>query len=198
MNKLVIGITGGIGSGKSTVSKLFEEHGCIVLKADPIAKQVMVEEDSIISEITNIFGSESYIDGKLNTKYLASKVFSDPDQIKILNSIVHPIAIKKIEQLITQNLISNNIVIVESALIFESDMENLFDYILLLTAPEDTRIKRVIERDHESAHEIKSRIMNQLDDKEKIDKSDFVLQNNGSIEELKNKALFFLNLFKSL
>ena len=198
MKKLVIGITGGIGSGKSTVSEIISQNNYTVLKADDIAKKIMSEDSKIISEISSKFGIESYIDGKLNKKYLADKVFNNPEKIGLINSIIHPPTIefiRKESQIILQK---SDLVFVESALVFEAKMEDLFNYILLITSLEDTRIKRVLNRDLESMSEIKSRIMNQIPEEQKRGKSDFVIENNSTLEELKTRVIFFLNLFKSL
>lgn len=198
MSKLVIGITGGIGSGKSTISNIFQENDYEVILSDNIAKELMFNDDKVKNKIISEFGKECYTDGKLNTKVLAEKVFNHPEQIKKINSIVHPPTIAEIKNRINKVLQRYSIVFVESALIFEANMADMFDYVLLITADENTRIKRVLNRGVETVSEIKSRMMNQLSETEKIGKSDFVIHNDFSIEQLKEKAHFFLNLFKTL
>lgn len=198
MSKLVIGITGGIGSGKSTLSNIFEKKGHIVILSDDIAKELMFDDNDVKKKIINEFGQECYGDGQLNTKILAEKVFNHPEQMKKINSIVHPPTISEIQNRVKKALVKYSIVFVESALIFEANMVNMFDYVLLITADEDTRIKRILDRDVETVSEIKSRMMNQLPEERKISRSDFVIHNDSSVEQLNEKAQFFLNLFKTL
>ena len=195
---MVIGITGGIGSGKTTVTNIFVENGFCVLLADKIAKNIMNENHDISNKIVNIFGNECYVDGKLIPKVLANKVFNHPEKISILNSIVHPPTIAKIKDEIELNNKNHKIVLVEVPLLFEANMVDLFDFILLVTSDIDTRIRRVLERDNNTAAEIKGRIEAQLPEDQKRGRSDFVIENNSSIDQLREKTLFFLNLFKSL
>ncbi len=198
MKKFLIGITGGIGSGKSTVTDYYKSLGYKILKADNIAKQVMVEDKEIIKNIKKEFGEQCYINGKLNTKYLAKKAFSHPDEVAKLNKIVHPKAIAKVKELANKLLRNNSIVLVEAAILFEAHWENIFDYIILITSDEDKRILRIIERDNATLQEIKSRIMHQLPDNIKKGKSDFIIENNGSLEELKEKAAFIIRLIENI
>jgi len=198
MSKLVIGITGGIGSGKSTLSNLFEESGHKVILSDDIAKELMFNDENVKNNIIAEFGKECYTNGELNTKVLAERVFNHPDQIKKINSIVHPPTITKIKIQIKDYLKKYSLVFVESALIFEAKMVDIFDYVLLITADEDTRIKRVLDRDIETVSEIKSRMMNQIPEEQKIGKSDFIIYNDSSLNHLKEKVNFFLNIFSTL
>lgn len=198
MKKIAIGITGGIGSGKSTVSELISENNYKIIKADDVAKKIMNEDSETAAQIINNFGPDCYLDGKLNTKYVANKVFNHPDRIRKLNAIVHPPTIEFIQKEIHSLHKDFDIVFVEAALIFEAKMEDLFDYILLVTAEEDIRIKRVLQRDLETISEIRSRILNQIPEEQKRGKSDFVIENNSTIEELKSKVFFFLSIFNSL
>ena len=195
---MVIGVTGGIGSGKSTVTKILHQQGYESLIADEIAREIMTSDQNVIHAIKSHFGSESYEKGNLNTKSLANKVFNNPDQISKLNSIVHPPTIKKIEELIKDKKKNHKLIFVESALIFEAQMEYLFDYILLITAEEDTRIKRVLERGVETISEIRSRMLNQIPEEQKKKRSQFIIENNSTLEDLEDRTLFFLNLFKSM
>jgi len=198
MKKIAIGITGGIGSGKSTVSNIILENGHHVLISDEIAKKIMNDDAGIASKISDNFGTECYKDGKLNTKYLAEKVFNSPDRMRRLNAIVHPPTIDLIKKEIQIVLTNKDLVFVESALIFEAKMEDLFDYILLVTAEENLRIKRVLKRDLETISEIKSRILNQIPEEQKRGRAHFVIENNSTIDELNSKVNFFLKIFRSL
>jgi len=198
MKNLVIGITGGIGSGKSTVSEIYTNEGYKILNADDVAKSVMINNAEVKKSIIENFGADCYHDNELNTKIIAEKVFDHPNKIQRLNEIVHPPTIKVIEEEIKNLRSKLSLVFVEAALIFEANMENLFDYILLVTADENLRIKRVLERDIETVSEIRSRMLHQIPEEKKRKRSDFVIDNNSSFSELKSKSLFFLNLFKSL
>lgn len=196
--KLKIGITGGIGTGKSLVSNLYRDKGYRVIEADKIAKEILSNDTNIKKQIINEFGSASFKDGKPNTKYLADKVFSNPGKVEKINSILHPPVLRKIEALMDAELKKNNIVFVEAALIFEVHMEPMFDYILLLVSEDRLRIERIKQRSKISEEEILRRMGNQLPDKIKKLKSDFILENNFSFEELIEKAEFFLHLFEKI
>lgn len=195
---MVIGITGGIGSGKSTVCKILTDKGCKVLFADNIAKSIMNNDINISGEIIDIFGTECYSNGKLESKILAEKVFNHPDKISKLNSIVHPPTIKKIKEDIAFLNDPKELLFIEVPLLFEAKMVDLFDYIFLVTAESDIRIRRVLERDNVSAAEIKGRIDAQIPEEQKKGRADFILENNSTLKNLKEKTIFFLNLFKSL
>jgi len=158
----------------------------------------MQEDETIKSEIIKSFGKNSYIDGKLNTKYLAEIVFSNKEKVKKINSIVHPSMIEKIINEAANLHENNNLVFVEAALIFEAHMQNIFDYILMITADENIRIKRLQLRDNDNRKSIQKRINSQINDKDKIGKSHFVIENNGGFEELQSKSHFFLKLFQNL
>lgn len=196
--KLKIGITGGIGSGKSTLSEYLRKKKFNVIDADSIAKKILVDDNNVKEKIIKSFGENSYRDNKLNTKYLAEKVFNDTQKVKKLNAIVHPAVIKKIEILTDESLEDNNIVFVEAALIFEAGMEEMFDYIITVSAEENTRIARTENRDKVSNEDIKDRMKNQYDEKYKVENSDFVINNDGDKEELFKKADFILILLKNL
>ena len=198
MENLVIGMTGGIGSGKSTVSKIIESEGYLVLYADDIAKNLMNEDQNLAAKIKNSFGEDCYSNGKLVPKVLASKVFGDAEKVKKLNSIVHPPTIKKIDLEISKYETEHEIIFVEVPLLFEAKMVDMFDYILLVTADIDTRIRRVLERDNVPAEEIKGRIESQYPEDQKRGQSDFIIDNIGSLEELNDKTRFFLTLFKTM
>lgn len=196
--KLLVGITGGIGSGKSIVSSVIESAGYCVLKSDLIAKEIMQNDEIIRKKIIETFGQESYTNEKLNTKFLAEKVFSSKENVEKINSIVHPVTIKKTLELANIEFQKSNYVFVESALIYEAKIKNYFDYIILVYSDEQTRIKRVMERDKISEEEIRRRMQFQIPDEKKKAWADFVIENNNSIEELKKRINFILNLIISL
>ena len=197
-NKFKIGITGGIGAGNSIVSEFIEQSGFKVLRSDPIAKELMQTDEQIRKQLMQEFGNEVYSDGKLNTKYLAENVFSDNNKNEIINSIVHPPTLKKIDKLNFEILEKQNLVFVESALIYEAEFDDMFDYVILVFSDEKLRIERAVKRGNTSESEIRKRMQFQIDDDKKKDWADFVIENNSSIEDLKQRTDFILNLLTSL
>ncbi len=193
-----VAITGGIGSGKSIVSNLIESRGYVVIKSDKIAKEVMNDNKSVRKKIIKEFGVESFIGNKLNTYYLAQKIFSNKKNISKINSIVHPPTVKKIFSIIKKENKESKIVFVESALIYEAKLEYLFDYVLLLTTDDKFRLKRVIERDGVSKEEVLKRMSHQLSDTKKKLKADFIIENNSSRSDLEKKTIFFLNILEAI
>ncbi len=195
--KLKIGITGGIGSGKSVVSDIVESEGFIVLRADSIAKDLMLNDEKTKKKLIKTFGEESYKVGKPNTKYLAEKVFTTQENIEKINSIIHPPVLKLIETKLNEQLKTSSLVFIESALIYEAKFQKMFDHVILVWADENVRIKRSISRDGLTENEVKRRMEFQLKDEVKREKASFVIENNSSIEELKVRVTFVLNLLRS-
>lgn len=172
---VVVGLTGGIGSGKTTVLQLFGKLGVACYIADAEAKKLMNSSSEIRKEIIKEFGIESYTTKGLNRKHLAEIVFRNPKKLKTLNKIVHPQVHKDFKRFI-QNTTSDY-VIYESAILFENKSENLCDIIITVTAPIPTRIDRILLRDGTTKTAILDRMKNQLPDEKKISKSDFVIEN---------------------
>lgn len=195
---LKIGITGGIGSGKTSVARLFAKKGCPVLYADDIAKEILVEDSAVKEKIISSFGNDAYDENLPNRKYLADKVFNNPENLSLINSIIHPPTIKKISFLCNKELFKNDLVFVESALIYEADFVDIFDYILVVTASEDIRIKRICNRDGTNKEPVIKRIKNQFSEESKISRADFVIHNEDSIANLERKVDLFLSIFKSM
>lgn len=196
-SKLKIGITGGLGSGKTSASRFLTSQGYPVFFADEIAKSMMVSDPLLVSRIIEEFGPESYKEGTLNTSYLGQKVFSSPELVQKLNSIVHPVVVKNSTRIMDEALKSSNIVFYEAALLLEAGMIERFNYILLITAEEEIRVKRGIKRGGISEEEIRRRIKSQLAESEKIKKSHFVIKNNSTIETLENNLIKLLAILKS-
>jgi len=196
--KLLIGITGGIGSGKSIVSSILESIGYCVLKSDLTAKEIMQSNEEVKKKIIEAFGKEAYSDGKLNTKYLAEKVFSSKENVEKINSIVHPFTIKKNLEQAEKEFRKSDIVFIESPLIFEANIQKYFDYVILIYSDEQSRIKRVMERDKVTEEKVRQRMQFQIPDEKKKDWADFVIENNSNIEELKKRVNFVLQLIKSI
>ncbi len=176
---LKVGLTGGIGSGKSTVAAIFEVLGIPVYYADAEAKKMMNEDEAIINTIKKIFGEESYQSGKLNREYISSIVFSNPEKLKELNSIIHPATISGALKWMNQQ--NSPYSIKEAALIFESYSEKDLDYIIGVTAPEEIRIKRAMLRDNISKEKVESRIKEQMNEVEKMNLCNFIINNDETI-----------------
>lgn len=173
----VIGLTGGIGSGKSTVAKMFEGHGVSVYYADQEAKELMLRSDSLKAEIKQLFGEKAYEHGSLNRSFIASIVFRDKDKLNALNKLVHPAVKRHFQEWVLQQ--TGTYVLQENALIFEKNEQARFDKVILVIAEETTRIQRVMDRDHLSRDQVLQRINNQLHDREKQGLADFVILNES-------------------
>lgn len=193
-----IGITGGIGSGKSHVSKIIEKAGYNVLNADAIAKQIMVEDESVRELIISTFGENSYIDKELNRAYIASKAFSSVESLLKLNSIVHPPVVDRIKELMNEDLGNNKMIFVETAIIYEAEVDEILDHVLLVTADEEVRISRIMERDNLSEVEIRDRMKFQIPENEKENLADFTIKNNSTLQDLEMKTKMFLTVFESM
>ena len=198
MKKIKIAITGGIGSGKSLVSDYLEKKGFPVLRADLIAKELMAQDVQIKKKLIEEFGEESYSDDKLNTKYLAANVFTNEENVQKINSIVHPPVMKKIDELTKEIFKNNDIVFIESALVYEANLEDFFDYVMLVLADEKIRIARIISREKVTEEQVRVRMQFQIPDEEKKDDADFVLDNNTTLQELESRVEFLLILVRQL
>ncbi len=173
-----VGITGGIGSGKSTVSQLFHFLGIPVYYADEEAKKLMVEDKQLIQDIKAAFGEEAYLDHELNRAYLAKLVFKDNVLLEQLNSIVHPALAKHYEKWhARQKMVPYTLK--EAAILIEMGGSKTMDNIITVFAPEALRIKRVMERDGVSKEAVLDRISKQMPEEEKVKKADFVIVNDG-------------------
>ncbi len=197
-NKLKIAVTGGIGSGKSEFCNLLEVNGYKVLYADAIAKEVLNTNSKVKNKIIQAFGNEAYNDGKPNIEFLSGNVFNNPESVLKINSIIHPVVIKIQNERMKQILQKDDVVFLEAALIFEAEIENDFDYIILINSSDENKLKRVLAKGKLSADEINKRIANQIPDEEKKEAVDFVFDNNGSLDDLKQKVSIFLIILKSL
>jgi dephospho-CoA kinase len=174
-----IGITGGIGSGKTTVCKIFEALGIPVYYADEKAKKLMVEDEELIQSIISAFGEDAYIDGILNRPYLANLVFKDNKLLEQLNGIVHPALGKDYEKWHkAQEAVPYTLE--EAAILFEMGGHEKVDKVIVVSAPLDLRIKRVMERDGVERQNVLDRVSKQMPEEEKIKRADFVIKNDGN------------------
>ncbi|WP_296701643.1 dephospho-CoA kinase [Algoriphagus sp.] len=174
---LLVGLTGGIGSGKSTVAKIFQILGIPTYFADDRAKWLMANEPELIKEIKSNFGTDSYLeDGSVNRAYLSKEVFSDPEKVKKINSIVHPSVGKDFKSWVT--LQKSPYVLKEAALIFESGSNQDLDYVINVSSPLKVRVARVLMRDdHRTEEQINQIIDQQMPDEAKNKISDFIIKN---------------------
>ncbi len=170
-----VGLTGGIGSGKTTVANFFSELGIPIYYADLEARRLMKSSSLIKRKLIKEFGNDAYKDGELNTSFLASIVFKDKSKLAQINSIIHPEVAKDFLSWIKKQ--NAPYVIEESAILFENNLIDHFDYIITVTAPADVRINRIIKRDSTSKKEVLLRMNNQWDDKKKIELSDYIIHN---------------------
>lgn len=173
---LKIGLTGGIGSGKSVVAGIFEVLGIPVFDADTAAKAIMEKDQQLAFSIQELFGEESYINKKLNRKFIANIVFNDPAKLEKLNALVHPAAILAADN--WMSLQTTTYAVKEAALLFESGSASHLDFVIGVHAPQELRIKRVIERDNITAEQALARMSHQIDEKEKMRLCDFVVVND--------------------
>lgn len=174
---LKIGITGGIGSGKSMVCEIFKKIGVPVYHADHEARNLMASNAQIIDQLTRIFGKKIYRQNKLDREKLAALIFNDEEKIQKVNSIVHPIVFEHFFSWV-ELFKEYTYVIKEAAILFESGADKHLDKIITISAPEALKIKRVMERDNVIESEVRNRMKNQLDEEEKIKRSDYVIIND--------------------
>ena len=181
-----IAITGNIGSGKSTFSGFAVGLGFPVLLADEISKSILETDEKVRSLVNKAFGAEAFIKEKPNKKFLAEQIFSDQNKREKLESILHPRVIKSIEKSSAEFLKLNKVIFVEAALIYEADMEDMFDYVVLVTAQRNLRLERKISSGI-SEEDFCKREANQIPEEEKKKRADFIFSNDGSVEDLKSK-----------
>jgi dephospho-CoA kinase len=176
---LKIGITGGIGSGKTTVCRIFEALGIPVYYADSRAKWLMVNDRQLINSIKNLLGTRAYLpDGSLNRSYISQLVFNDQSLLSQLNALVHPaVAEDTLKWHNEQREVPYTLK--EAALLFESGSHLHLDKIIAVTAPEPLRIQRVMQRDDVSEAQVRSRIDKQMPEAEKIARADYIIYNDG-------------------
>ena len=181
---MIVGLTGGIGSGKSTVADFFKALGVPVYNSDQEAKRLMGTSKTLKKAIVELLGENAYIGQKLNKKHISSMIFNDKSLLEKMNSLVHPAV--RTHFLGWTKKQNTPYVIQESALIFENSKTGHYDTTILVIAPKDLRIQRVMDRDGTSRQAVLERMENQLNDDEKIPLADFVLEN---IEVHKTKYL---------
>jgi dephospho-CoA kinase len=172
----IVGLTGGIGSGKSTVADFFSLLQIPVYKADNAAKTLMDSDLELVMAIQKLLGPESYANGQLNRPFIASKIFSNPDLLTQMNALVHP-AVKN-DFMAWVNAQKSPYVIREAAILFESGSYHDCDFIITVFAPENIRLSRVVKRDKTELEEVRKRMANQWPDEKKMERSQAVIYND--------------------
>lgn len=185
---LIIGLTGGIGSGKSTVAKLFEQLGVAVYYTDSEAKKLMLNSKYIRKKLIERFGEEVYHNKELNKVFLANLIFTNKENLDFVNSIVHPKVNQHFKKWIKKRGKETKYVIQENAILFENESDKYCDYIIAVIAPEEERINRVVARDKTTRQKVKERIGNQWSDEVKAEKSHFII-NNIELEKTETEVL---------
>ncbi len=196
---LIVGLTGSIGAGKSTVAEVFREAGIPVISADEVARELMTEDPELRREIAEIVGAEAYNGTELNRRFVADVIFSNPEALQRVNDAVHPRTIAeqgvRARKLIDQG---HRVVVCEAALIFETEGEDRFDYIVVVDAPRDVRIERASRRDGVTREDVLRREEHQMPAEEKVNRADFVIENRGTVEDLRRNALLVASLLDVL
>ena len=188
---LVVGLTGGIGSGKSTVAKCFQKLGTRLVSADDIAKDMLLTDRRVRDRFVREFGPGFFEQGGgLERRKLAHLVFENPRALQRLNAIVHPAVVAVIREEIGKAQSRRGILMIEAALFYETGLENLPVYMIVVDADEEIRIRRVMKRDRCTRNEVERRIKMQLPASRKVNRADFVIFNSGPVSELPSKCLF--------
>ncbi|WP_340198454.1 dephospho-CoA kinase [Ascidiimonas sp. W6] len=183
---MIIGLTGGIGSGKSTVAKMFQELGVPIYVADIEAKKLLVASSKVKNQVINLLGKKAYKGQEPDRAFISSLVFKDAEKLQELNNIIHPaVKIHFMNWYKNQDAVY---VIKEAAILFESGSHKDCDFIITVTAPEKVRIKRVMQRDSIDENTIRERMQHQWSDKQKIERSDYVIY-NSSLEKTQEQVL---------
>jgi dephospho-CoA kinase len=181
---MIIGITGNLGSGKSTIVKLFKEHGFKIISADKIGHK---EINKISDELKRKFGKKIFFKGRIDRKRLGKLVFSDKRKLKMLQKITWPLIIRKIKEEIKKN--DGRDIVIESALIIESGLKNLVDRLVLVKIDKDVQLKRLLKRNRYTEEEIRNILKLQLRQEEKIKYVDYVVDNSEDVENTKSQIV---------
>lgn len=197
---LKVGVTGGIGSGKTTVCRIFENLGVHVIYADALAKEISVTHENVRSKINELLGPSAYTtDGALDRQHVAARIFSDKQIQKKLNAIVHPEVVKAIEQEFAKlEKQGTPLAIVEAALIYETGFDKHLHYIIVVEAGEEQRLERLAGWDAVKREEVRKRMEAQWNPSEKRVRADFVIVNQGTLEQLEEKVRLLYAVLQNL
>ena len=191
---LILGLTGNIGCGKSSLSTIFRDNSIDIVDADIIARQIY-DDENLLKKVYDTFGTNiKNKDGSLNRKALGRIVFNDDEKLIQLNKLTHPVIRENVTNQIEEYKKQNKkIIVLDAALLIESDYLNVVDKLLVITCDEDIQIERIKKRDNCSTEEALSRIKSQMSQENKVKYADYVIDNSGTIDELEKKAFIFLN-----
>lgn len=193
----IIGITGGIGSGKTAVANIIEKHGFSVYYSDIRAKEILNLNQEVKDKIICLLGENAYDEnGKYHREWVANQVFNDNEKLTKLNQLIHPLVKQDFQQWLS--LQKGTYAFKETALFFELDMDKSGILSLLVTADKETRIRRVMSRDAKTYEQIEAIIQKQMPEEEKIRRADFIIYNNGSLEELQTEVEGFLHRLQNV
>jgi dephospho-CoA kinase len=197
---LTIGITGGIGSGKTTVCSFFSHLGVPVLSADEIGRELSNSNPTIRSQLIELLGSSAYaIDGILDRPFVASRLFSNKRLRRQVEGVIHPRVEEEIDRRVNElRRAGHRLVLVEAALIFEAGLQKKLDAVIVVDSDEAVRFRRVRERDGSSEKEIRTRAAAQMKTEKKALKADYVLKNNNSLETLETNVHFLYSILRAL
>ncbi|MEQ2129838.1 dephospho-CoA kinase [Caldanaerobacter subterraneus KAk] len=185
----VVGLTGGIGSGKSTVSGILAKLGAKIIDADLVSREIMEKGKEAYNEIVDCFGKEILDkEGNIDRKKLGSIVFSDKEKLKRLNEITHPKIIDKIKKMIEEEKDKDKVIVIDAALLIETGLYKLVDEVWLVVVDIDTQIRRVMERDGFSCEEALKRIKSQMPLEEKIKYADFIINNSKDLRKTEEQV----------
>lgn len=192
-----LGVTGGIGSGKSAVTEILQSLGARIFPADQVARRIMANDEAVRSEICEAFGEESYLeDGSLNRTYLAGHIFGHDDRVARMNGIVHPRVFQAFQREKERAIQDQVPVLVhEAALIFESGGYKHLDAVLVVHAPLEKRLRRVQNRDQTTREHVLDRMKHQLPPEELLERADYVIHNDGSLDDLQKRVTAFYKAF---
>ena len=184
---MIIGLTGGIASGKSTISLILKELGAFIIDVDDVGRNVVQKGEKAYNEIVQYFGDQILMNsGEINRKALGRIVFSDEEELKMLNSITHPQIIAKVKEIIEQHRSNENeVIVVDAAILIEMGLNSICDSVWLVTVDKKTQLQRLMERDRFSYDDAQNRINAQFSDDKKSQYSDVIIDNTKSLEELK-------------
>ncbi len=189
-----IGLTGGIGTGKTTVAKIFEKLGVPVYYADDRAKEIMRTNSEVIKQIKDLLGAEAYHNNGLNTRYISGMVFDNKNKLSKLEAIVHPAVRKDFLDWVARQ--KTGCVIVENAILHKSGMDQLVDIIILVTADIEKRLNRIEKRDGKSKKNLKKIIKAQKSEQKMLKNIDYIIKNNENVDDLFIKAIEILSIIK--
>lgn len=187
----IIGLTGGIGSGKTSVAKLLEQKGFPIYYSDDEAKNIVNKDSELKNRIISLLGEESYVDGIYNRKFVGEKVFNDAELLDQLNHLIHPAVRLDFEKWIASQ--TSEFVFKETALLFELKLNEQCYRSLLVTADDNLRIKRTMDRDNKTYREIEAIMQKQMPEKDKVKLADFIIYNNSDRDNLMTEAESFLD-----